>query len=227
MVPGVSADAKAPGTEIEIVQVPVDLIDKNSWNPNIQSEIVARATRESLEHYGFVEPVLLRPHPTLEGRYEMVNGEHRWEEARTLGAETVPAVVRDLSDSDAKKLTVVLNETTGEADVVLLGRLLADLQGLDDFQIALPYTEAELAHLLSIGAEDWDSYGDAPAPDPAPPPSDPTDEVELVVLLTPQRRDQFRDWVMVLEKEWHIDGGVSGVVWEAVRRAALAAHQGD
>lgn len=220
--------AEAPSTEIEIVQVDVDLIEKNAWNPNIQSEIVARATRESLEHYGFVEPVLLRPHPTQEGRYEMINGEHRWEEARALGAETIPAVVRDLSDSDAKKLTVVLNETTGEADVVLLGRLLSDLQGLDDFQVALPYTEAELAHLLSIGAEDWDSYGEVTAPaDGDPAPSDPADEVELVITLSPGQRDQFRDWVTVLEKEWHIEGGVSGVVWEAVRRSALAAHQGD
>lgn len=207
--------------ELEVTQVPVGLIDPNPWNPNVQSEVVRRATRESLERFGFVEPVLLRPKGD---RFEIVNGEHRCTEAQALGLVTIPAVVRDLSDDDAKKLTVVLNETTGEADVVLLGRLLADLSSLDDFQVGLPYTEAELNHLLSIGAADWDKF-DAPLGDPEPLPASPV-EHEVVLQMSDEEGEQFRLWTGVLAKEWQISGGVTAIVWEAVRRAALAASQG-
>lgn len=183
---------------LEIVPVRVDLIDPNPWNPNVQTDVIARATRESLEHFGFVEPVLLRPKD--DGRFEIVNGEHRWKEAQGLGIEEIPAVVRDLADDAAKKLTVILNETTGDPDIVLLGRLLAELQEDEDFRIALPYTETELAHLLSLGADDWDAFADGD-PDPDPLPDDGPEMKDVTLTLTLQEYDQFRGFVMILEKE--------------------------
>lgn len=206
---------------LEIVQVPVDLIDRNPWNPNVQSETVKRATGESLTRYGFVEPVLLRPHPNDPGRFQIVNGEHRHAQAAELGYSTIPAVVRDLSDDDAKKLTIILNETTGDADVVLLGQLLAELQLLDDFKIGLPYTDMELEHLLQVADTDWSRFGDPPDP----PAHDPLLEREVVLSFTDDQYDSFRGWIVILEKEYGT-GGVSDLVFEAVRRAAISANQG-
>lgn len=210
---------------LQIVHVNVDLIDPNPWNPNQQSETVARATRESLERYGFVEPVLLRPHPDIPGRFQIVNGEHRWGQAGGLGYEQIPAVIKDLTDDEAKKLTIVLNETTGDADVVLLGQLLAGIAHLDDFKIALPYTDAELDHLLAIGAaDDWDQYGRGGGSGADPPPVDPV-EHEIVLAMTSGQHDLFRGWLRILEKEFGT-ADVTEIVFEAVRRAALDVNQG-
>ncbi len=198
-------------------------IHANPWNPNVQSDVVARATRESLQRFGFVEPVLLRPHPEITGEWEIINGEHRWTEAQALGYTDIPTVIEDLTDDEAKKLTVVLNETTGDADVVLLGQLLSELQNLDDFKLALPYTDAELTHLLSIGAEDWDRFGNADD-DPEPPPPDVVEHEIVLSFTDSNRHDQFRTWIGIIEREWGTSG-VTDAVYEAVRRAALEANQ--
>lgn len=206
--------------QLEVTYVPVDCIDPNPWNPNVQSDVVARATRESLERYGFVDTVLLRPHPSKPGRFEIINGEHRWKESQALGIETLPAVVRPLSDDDAKKLTVVLNETHGDPDQLLLAQLLEELSTSmeDDFRVALPYSDKEIDKLLALANPD-----ETPPRDPDPPPADPT-EHELVLTFSPGRYDEVRGWLTMLTREYGISD-VTGTVYEALRREALRANQ--
>lgn len=213
--------AESARPALEIFQVAVGVIDANEWNPNRQSEIVAKATRESLVKYGFVNPVTLRVHPDDADRFQIINGEHRWTEAVELGYEMIPAVILELTDEDAKKLTIVLNETTGDPDVVLLGQLLAEMQEMDDFRVALPYTDAELEHLLSIGKQDWDNFDPGGGGDPAPPP----DMKEIKLSFKPKDYDRFNGFLVILRKEYGIDG-TSEVIFEAIKRSAVLANQG-
>mgnify|MGYP002147561825 CR=1 FL=1 len=55
------------------------------------------ALRESIAEYGQQVPVLVRPHPTQEGRYQIVYGRRRVLALRELGL-TVKALVRHLDD---------------------------------------------------------------------------------------------------------------------------------
>lgn len=202
-----------------IVDIPVDKIVPNQWNPNRQSETVARAHRESIEHFGFLEPVLVRPHPERHGFYEIVNGEHRWNQMRDAGEFDIPAIVRDLNDDQVKKLTIVLNETTGDPDQLLLAELLTDLSSLDDFKVALPYTDRELEKLLAFGAPD------APPVDPPPPDTDDDAvEHEVKLLYSPGRHDEVKGWLKILRKAYGLND-VSDTVYEALRRSALSANQ--
>lgn len=209
---------------LEIVDLPVGEIDPNPWNPNKQSEKVARAERESIQRFGFIDPVTVRPHPEQEGRWQIIDGEHRWREASSLGHTTIPAVVLPLGEAEARKLTVVLNETRGEADVVLLGALLADLKRLDEdsFADALPYTDGELEHLLSLGDEDWDRFTQTPV-------EETNDEVEspgheVVLSLTEQQYEEFTAHVNILRRELRLES-VPDAVLAAVRQQALVANQ--
>lgn len=220
------ADAATLG--LEIVRLPTAKIHPNPWNPNRQSEVVARAERESIEHFGFIDPVTVRPHPTVEGEYEVIDGEHRWRTAMDLGYEEIPAVILELTDAEARRLTIVLNETRGDADVVLLGMLLTELQAMTDedgFAIALPYTSNELDHLLSIGAEDWDQFRQQI--DGATLPPDSTLR-EVTLTMEADVYDRFTRWLQMLAKEWELpDAGATELVVEAVRRSALAVNQGE
>lgn len=56
-----------------------------------------RRLKESLKEYGQQVPVLLRPHPTVRGRYEIVYGRRRLAALRDLGLP-VKAMVRQLDD---------------------------------------------------------------------------------------------------------------------------------
>jgi ParB family chromosome partitioning protein len=56
--------------------------------------------------HGVLQPVVVRPRP--EG-FELVAGERRWRAAQLAGLETIPAVVRELSDAEAAELALVEN----------------------------------------------------------------------------------------------------------------------
>lgn len=95
----------------------------------------------------------------------------------------------DLSESQRKKLTVVLDTTRGEMNLVRLGGLLAQLKdelGLDALAHSLPFPQVELEQMATLGVHDWGQYSDPPPP-PAPSSassSEPTGYRTLTVKLT-------------------------------------------
>ncbi|SEO22296.1 chromosome partitioning protein, ParB family [Pseudorhodobacter antarcticus] len=56
--------------------------------------------RDSISRHGQQVPILLRPHPTLSGRYQVVYGRRRLTAIKGLGT-TVKALIRTLSDEEA------------------------------------------------------------------------------------------------------------------------------
>lgn len=139
----------------------VTQLHTNPWNPNEMTPRQYEAAIESITAYGFIDPITVRPHPDISGEYEIIDGEHRLRAAQHLGLTSVPIVVIDVTETEAKKLTIILNETRGRADTISLSQLLTDLRtGLEiaDLITGLPYSTDELTELLSIGDFDWDQY---------------------------------------------------------------------
>lgn len=85
---------------LERKYIPVGLLEPNPLNPNKMSDGEFNLLVSNLETVGFTDPVLVRPHPEKEGLYRIVGGEHRWEAAKLLGFEEVPATVIDDPDFD-------------------------------------------------------------------------------------------------------------------------------
>ncbi len=69
--------------------------------------------KEKIGSCGFMEsfPLLVAP---LNGGYELINGAHRFQAAKELGLEKVPALIisRELNDAEKKKLARQVNEAT-------------------------------------------------------------------------------------------------------------------
>lgn len=138
------------------VGIPKSKILPNPWNPNKTGQREQEAIAESLSDYGQVLEVIVRPHPSKKGKYEIIDGEHRHIELQ----DTIYCnVIKGLTDAQAKKLTVILNETRGKADTIDLSTLLADIKvdfG-DDLISGLPYSFDELEDLLSLTDVDWEN----------------------------------------------------------------------
>jgi ParB-like chromosome segregation protein Spo0J len=136
------------------------LLDPNPWNPNRTNPRQQQAISESLATYSQVLDLIVRPSPDNPGRYQIVDGEHRYD---ALADDVYVTVLHGLSDGDAKKLTIILNETRGEADKVELAQLLADLSGEfsdEDLLNALPYDPTELEELIKLADADWGQFDD-------------------------------------------------------------------
>jgi ParB/RepB/Spo0J family partition protein len=152
--------AKLDVGDLQHKQVDPKKLHPNPWNPNKMDDATLPADRQSIATYGFIDPITVRPLQGKRGHFQIIDGEHRWKIATEDKLPKVPVVVLDLDDVAAKKLTIVLNETRGQADTVLLSALLNELAGElgDDLGDALRWSPKELESILAVGDDDWEQY---------------------------------------------------------------------
>lgn len=101
----------------EIAAVPLDAIQASPFNSRqIHNAAADAELAESVRQVGVLEPVLLRPLPLQAGedpfgheRYELVFGHRRWTAAQTAGLDSIPAMIRTLSDADSAQLQAIEN----------------------------------------------------------------------------------------------------------------------
>ncbi len=146
-------------TNIEYgVKIPVNKVHPNPWNPNGTTDREQEAIQESLDEFGQVLEVLVRPHPTINDAYQIIDGEHRYIEMSQDGV-IVANILYGISDIDAKRLTIVMNQTRGKPDKEKEAVLLAEIKNIqpETFGNALPYTPDELDELIAIASKNPDS----------------------------------------------------------------------
>ena len=73
-------------------------------------------TVESIKQIGVVSPLIVRPDP--EGGYEILSGHRRLHAAQLAGLETVPVIVKDVTDEQAMELALVENLQREDLDPV-------------------------------------------------------------------------------------------------------------
>lgn len=157
--------------KLDVSLLNISLVKPNTWNPNVQNERQFQAEVESIISNGFLAPILVRP----DGQnYQIIDGEHRYKALSKIiqdgmsGAKNVkelveqkkiPAIVIDTDEVHAKRLTIIMNETRGRADLAKLGDLLNTIAPElgDDLIVGLPYTATQLEELMDIAEFDWES----------------------------------------------------------------------
>ena len=148
---------------LSVEYVPVGNLYPNDWNPNRQSDHDFELLIRSMEEDGFTQPIVAVKRP--EGGFKIVDGEHRWRAANTLGYEEVPVTVVPMSEEQARIATLRHNRARGSEDVDLTAKLLRDLEkvgAIDWAQDSLMIDDAELEKMLTdiavpeaLAAEDW------------------------------------------------------------------------
>ena len=127
----------APAAASTSASIPVDLIDPNPFQPRQAfAEAGLKELADSIRSSGIVQPVLLR---RSNDRYQLVAGERRWRAARAAGLESIPAVVRELSDREALELALtenLLREDLNPIDSAQGLKALQDKYGLTHEEIA-------------------------------------------------------------------------------------------
>ena len=102
---GMFARGPAGGAAEQVRELPIDQVGPSPFNPREdfhKAELLELA--ESIRTSGVVQPVIVRPAPAGEdARYELVAGERRWKAACLAGRATLPAIVRDLDDAQARR----------------------------------------------------------------------------------------------------------------------------
>ena len=98
-------EAHPSGTPREIS---TDQIDPNPYQTRMQvDEQKLEELARSIVANGVVQPIIVRPLPN--GRFQLIAGERRWRASIKAGKETVPAILRQVSDEQAMEMTIVEN----------------------------------------------------------------------------------------------------------------------
>lgn len=142
----------------KIEMVDADRLVPNAWNPNSVGVENMEKLKKSLLSNKFFKPVLVRTNK--DGELEIIGGAHRVEAAAELGIEVPILNLGNVSDTDAKKLTLMDNDSYGENDSTLLARVLQDLENEGvDILGEMTYDETSLNELLdlTVGTDDLDA----------------------------------------------------------------------
>jgi hypothetical protein len=209
-------------------------------NPRTHDARNLAAIAASLREHGQVEPLLVQKSTMM-----VIGGNGRAEAMRTLGWKLARVALLDVSDTEARKLSIALNRTGELAgwDEAVLARHLADLSSLEGaFDVdALGFSTAEMDALVAAYVGEVEQ-----AAIPEPPPRDtsklpvnqlppalpvgvpgehtvpspmPTSSVRLVQLfLDDSTVDGFQMAVRKLAEQYGTDN-----ITDTVRRAVLVA----
>ena len=94
---------------ISVQQIPLHEIQANRYQPRHEfDESALEELKESIVQHGVLQPILVRQLPAGKG-YELVAGERRFRASRLAGLETVPALVRPLSDAASTEIALIEN----------------------------------------------------------------------------------------------------------------------
>jgi ParB family chromosome partitioning protein len=92
----------------QVQQIPIDALHPFTNHPfKVLDDEAMTRTVESIAQYGVLAPLIARPR--LEGGYEIISGHRRQYAAKLAGLDTLPVIVRQMSDDAAVILMVDSN----------------------------------------------------------------------------------------------------------------------
>ncbi|MBS1849503.1 MAG: ParB/RepB/Spo0J family partition protein [Acidobacteria bacterium] len=151
VVPKLAPPAPLLPSGDEIAHIPLDHIDDNPYQTrqDFAAEHLAELA-ESIRTSGVVQPVVVRP--SSNGRYILVLGERRCRASRLAGKNTVPAIVRKISDQQAAEMTVV--ENLQRQDLNCLEQATAYARLSRDFGL----TQEQIGQRVGVSRESVSNY---------------------------------------------------------------------
>jgi ParB family transcriptional regulator, chromosome partitioning protein len=131
-----------PASNLDLRHIGVEQIERNPFQP--RKEFDADALTElaaSIKEHGVLQPLLVRE---VDGGFQLVAGERRWQAAKKAGLTAVPCRVLDVVDKTACE--VALEENLKRKDLTDIEKAHAFRRYIDHFQCTIE----ELARQLSM-----------------------------------------------------------------------------
>ena len=108
----------------EVVTIKISQIEPNRNQPRRRfDEDALEELSQSIKEHGVLQPILVRPQ--IYGGYQIVAGERRYRASRMAGLTEIPAIIKELSDSETMQIALIEN---------LQRRDLSDLEEAKGYQ---------------------------------------------------------------------------------------------
>lgn len=148
----------APPTDgLVPTKVPVADCLPNTWNMNVMpaaqyAKLKAWVAKSKEDTGRLALPIVIRTHPTEPGKWQIIDGYHRWKAASELKWTDVDCWVYECSDKDAMLLTDSLNYLRGDPDGEKYAEYLKALSKtgatLDEISALTHHSSEELQEII-------------------------------------------------------------------------------
>ena len=113
------------------------------------------ALAESVQKYGVLQPIIVRPNQIIDDTYEIIAGERRWRAAKLAGLDEIPAVILDGDDLKIAQVSIIENiqrEDLNAVEEALAYQGLMDRFGLTQDQVSkqVGKSRSAVANLLRL-----------------------------------------------------------------------------
>jgi hypothetical protein len=139
----------------KIQEIPTELLLEHPENSNFMNTETARKLRRHIERTGRYEPLTVRPHPSEEGKFQVINGHNRLRVLRALNYRTANCVVWNLDNDQTRLYLATLNRLSGneipERRAALLDNLFQAFD-LDELTALLPDDSKQIEELKRLSS---------------------------------------------------------------------------
>ena len=96
--------------KVETNKVLIKDLTRNKFQPRRQfaKESLEELTN-SIKEQGVIQPIVVRPNKSSEGKYEIIAGERRWLAAQNAGLHEIPVVILNVDDVKSLEFAIVEN----------------------------------------------------------------------------------------------------------------------
>lgn len=136
-------------SSLRVADVNINHIDPNPDNPNEMDEESFQRLTDEIREVGFLQPIVLIKKE--DDRYKILNGEHRWKSAVSLGYKHIPSIIlsdEKWNDQDVYNLVNIrLNEIRGKISALKLKPIydrVVDKYGVESAQKIMGFTNDDV-----------------------------------------------------------------------------------
>ena len=135
------ADVVSPA-DGSLQNLPVEFLHPGQYQPrrDLNSEALQELA-DSIATQGVMQPIIVRP--TGDNKYEIIAGERRWRATQQAGLDTIPAIVREVTDEAT--IAMALIENIQREDLNAMEESLALIRLRDEFKL----TQQQVADAVS------------------------------------------------------------------------------
>ena len=118
--------------KIQTNKISINDLTRNQFQPrkNFSKESLEELAN-SIREQGVIQPIIVRPNKSLEGKYEIIAGERRWLASQNAGLHEVPVVILNVDDVKSLEFSIIENVQRQDLDPIEEARGYQRL--IDDF----------------------------------------------------------------------------------------------
>jgi ParB family chromosome partitioning protein len=136
--PITGTDSFDQDTRDQLRNIPVDMLQRGKYQPRVDFDNNSlQELADSISSQGLMQPISVRK--IEDNKFEIIAGERRWRAAQLAGLDTIPAIVRDVSDQTTVAMALIENIQREDLNPVEESQALIRLQnefGLTQQQVA-------------------------------------------------------------------------------------------